>query len=80
MVMRTNLIWLPCEEYKPNIIGTYLVVTNKGAIRIDRWDGEMFGLCRPRHQIKNRDKGKYKPHRAWAYMPQIPNFESEVEQ
>lgn len=68
MFFRSDLIWMPCEEYKPNEIGTYLVVTNNGHLRIDRWDGEMWGLCRPRNQIPNRDKGRYKPHKAWSYM------------
>lgn len=62
-------IWMPCEYKQPEEAGTYLVSTAGQKIRIDRWDGEAWGLCRPRNQIKHRDKGRYKPHRAWCYLP-----------
>ncbi len=71
MIFKNTMIWMPYNEYKPNIVGSYLVITCKGRLRIDRWDGEAWGLCRPRNQIKSRDKGRYKPHRAWCYI-QIP--------
>ena len=60
--------WITCD-INPLTIGAYLVTTANGAVRIDRWDGESWGLCRPRVEIKARNKGRYKPHRAWMPLP-----------
>lgn len=57
--------WIPCDKFTPDRDGTYLVTTVNGAIRIDRFvDGE-WGLCMARHN----NRGRYRPHRAWAYLP-----------
>ena len=63
-----QLIWIPCE-IPPVEAGSYLVNTAHGKIRIDRYDGHYWGLCKPRAEISVMDKGRYKPHRAWAIMP-----------
>ena len=68
--MFSNMInWLPCDMFTPVEAGTYLVTTVGGYIRLDRWDGEYWGLCKPRHEIPRRNQGRYKPHKAFAYLP-----------
>ena len=62
-------------KWKPKEVGTYLVATSKGKIRIDRWDGESWGLCRPRTELKRRNQGRYKPHIAWMPLPNPPRKE-----
>lgn len=64
-----NWSWLPCDRFEPTRPGTYLVTTANGYIRIDRWDGEEWGLCRVRHEVRHRNKGRYRLHRAFAEMP-----------
>lgn len=57
--------WIPCDKFLPERDGVYLVTTSNGKVRIDRFVGGAWGLCMPRHN----DKGRYKPHKAWTYMP-----------
>lgn len=67
-------VWVPASM-PPVEVGSYLVATANGKLRMDRWDGEQWGLCRPRNELKTIDKGRYKPHKAWCSIP--PYRESE---
>lgn len=67
--------WINADIFNPKEVGSYLVTTANGKIRIDRFDGEGWGLCQPRTQIKERDKGRYKPHRAWTFLPKAYEVE-----
>lgn len=58
--------WIPCDTLLPDRNGTYLVTTAKGKIRMDRFIDGAWGLCLPRPK---NGKGRYKPHKAWAYLP-----------
>lgn len=49
--------------------GIYLVTTANNKVRIDRYDGEHWGLCKPRHEIRKRHQGRYRLHRAWGHLP-----------
>ena len=60
--------WIPIT-HPPREAGTYLVTTAKGAVILDRWDGETWGRCTPRLSLKHRH-GRYPMHRAWTYLPQ----------
>lgn len=40
----------------------------KGAVVIDRWDGDSWGKCRPR-QGQQYTHGRYPMHRAWTFLP-----------
>lgn len=68
-------VWIPVR-IPPTEVGSYLVTTAKGAIIMDRWDGEHWARCVPRYGIKKRF-GSYEQHRGWTYLPQPM---SEVEQ
>lgn len=57
-------IWIPCAKIQPNRIGSYLVTTARNKVMIDRWDGEMWGMCNPANR-----RGRYKDHYAWTYLP-----------
>lgn len=61
--------WIPCEKYKPNEPGAYLVTTAKGAVMIDRYDGESWARCVPRQGINGSSKGRYEPHKGWTFLP-----------
>lgn len=63
-----KIVWMPMD-IPPVEAGSYLITTCKDKIRIDRWDGSEWGLCRPRYERNNRDKGRYRPHKAWSYLP-----------
>lgn len=58
-----GMIWTPCDKKNPDKEGTYMVTTAHGAIRFDRFVDGKWGLCNP------QCRGRYKPHKAWAYMP-----------
>lgn len=70
--MRTD--WIPIR-FNPREAGTYLVATHNGAVRLDRWDGESWGLSLPRTATKYRNRGRYKPHIAWTTLPKAPRKE-----
>lgn len=55
--------WIPIT-HPPREVGAYLVTTARGKVKIDRWDGEMWSMCNPANR-----RGRYKPHRAWSYLP-----------
>lgn len=55
-------------KFMPKEVGTYLVTTAKGAVLLDRWDGETWGRCTPRCGMK-RGFGRYSMHKAWTPMP-----------
>ena len=74
--MSSRYTWIQAH-FQPKEPGSYLVTTAHRKIRIDRWDGEQWGLCRPRSEIKQRDKGRYKPHLAWMPLP-TPAREEEL--
>ena len=57
--------WIECDKFLPDKDGVYLVTTANGKVRIDRFVDGAWGLCMPRHN----DKGRYRPHLAWSYMP-----------
>lgn len=61
-----NNIWIPCDRFLPDRDGTYLVTTANGKIRLDRFVDGAWGLCLPRPK---NNKGRYRPHKAWAYLP-----------
>lgn len=67
-----NNIWIPCNKFLPERDGTYLIVTANGKIRIDRFVDGAWGLCLAR---PNNNKGRYRPHLAWAYLPKAPTFD-----
>lgn len=69
-----KIAWIPID-IPPVEVGSYLVTTCKGKIRLDRYDGDQWGLCKPRAEVTQMDKGRYRPHKAWAMMPDA--FEPE---
>jgi len=69
--------WIP-TPWKPKEVGSYLVTTAKGKVTMDRWDGEGWGLCRPRTEIKRRGQGRYRPHKAWSPLP--PAYKEEEDE
>lgn len=64
-------------KYRPKEVGHYLVTTAKDKVVIDRWDGETWGKCTPRSDIKGRSYGKYRQHKAWTPLP--PSYKGEDE-
>lgn len=61
-----NNQWIPCDKFLPERNGTYLVTTANGKIRMDRFVDGAWGLCLARPKS---DKGRYRPHLAWMYLP-----------
>lgn len=57
--------WIPCDKFQPDRDGTYLVTTANGKIRFDKFVDGVWCLCIPRA----RTGGRYRPHRAWMYLP-----------
>lgn len=58
--------WIPCDLFQPDKNGTYLVTTVNGKVRIDRFVDGAWGLCLARPK---NNKGRYRPHIAWCYLP-----------
>ena len=58
--------WVPCDKFLPDKEGVYLVTTANGKIRLDRFFGGAWGLCLAR---PSNDKGRYRPHKAWMFLP-----------
>lgn len=58
--------WIPCDRFMPDRDGVYLVTTANGKIRMDRFVDGAWGLCLAR---PNGNKGRYRPHKAWMYLP-----------
>lgn len=71
--------WIRADKYSPKEAGSYLVTTHKGNVMIDRFDGEGWARCQPRIDIKGRDKGRYKMHKAWTFLP-LPYNEGDVKE
>lgn len=73
-----KIAWIPID-IPPVEAGSYLVTTCKGKVRFDRYDGDQWGLCKPRNEIKNIDKGRYKMHKAWSFVPPAAQYEDKEE-
>lgn len=69
-----NNVWIACNKTLPHQNGTYLIVTANGKIRIDRFVDGAWGLCLAR---PNNDKGRYRPHLAWTFLPKVPQFDND---
>lgn len=65
-------IWIPCNRMLPDRNGTYLIVTANGKIRLDRFVDGAWGLCLARPK---NNKGRYRPHLAWTFLPRVPKFD-----
>lgn len=66
--------WIPCDKFLPDRNGTYLVTTVNGKVRIDRFVDGAWGLCLARPK---NDKGRYRPHIAWSFMPRPARFDEK---
>lgn len=66
--MRTD--WIE-SKWKPKEAGVYLVISCKGKVMLDRWDGETWGRCNLRNNIKGTHPG-YRDHLAWTTVPSVP--------
>lgn len=66
--------WIPCDKFLPDRDGTYLITTANGKIRLDRWCNGAWGLCLAR---PSNDKGRYRPHKAWQYLPNPAKFDEK---
>ena len=60
--------------FLPDREGTYLVTTANGKIRLDRFVDGAWGLCLAR---PSNDKGRYKPHLAWMFLPRPAQFDEK---
>lgn len=69
-----NNQWIPCDKFLPERNGTYLVTTANGKIRMDRFVDGAWGLCLARPK---NDKGRYRPHLAWMFLPRPAQFDEK---